>query len=146
MNRIKVGTTEIEVVALRAYAYVNGKSDKFLKIDVSADVADFKALRTLLENTEDTIEYYEEEKLVCSYVGYGKFEALYKGGIYTVEMHKNGVVEQMSALLTANETLTDAIKALELANAQKQETIARLDEQNALLMQCIMEMSEIIYA
>ncbi len=146
MNKIKVGAMEIEVVALRPYAYVNGKSEKFLEIKVSADAEDFETLRELLENTEETIEYYEEEKLVCTYVGYGKFESHYKDGVHIVEMHKNGIVEQMSALLTANETLNEAITALKEANEQKQETIEKLEKQNALLNQCILEMSEIIYA
>ena len=126
MNKIKVGTTEIQVVTLRPYAYVNGKNEKFLKIEVSADVADFGYLRELLENTEETIEYYEDEELKCSYVGYGKFEAQYKEGVYTVEMHKTSIVEQMSALLNANETLS-------LANATLQETTDMLLAQNEIL-------------
>ena len=146
MNKIKVGSTEIEVVALRAYAYVNGKSEKFLKIDVSADVADFEALRTLLENTTENIQYFEDDVLVCEYVGYGKFEMQYKDGTYTVEMHKDGIVEQMSALLTANETLAMAINALDEANAKASVTIAMLEEQNAMLEMCILEMSEKVYA
>lgn len=146
MNKIKVGATEIEAVALRPYAYVNGKSDKFLKIEVSAEVLSFEALRTLLEDTEETIEYYEDEKLICSYVGYSKFEAQYKDGLYSVEMHKTGIVEQMSALLTANETLMDAVNALESANAKANETIEMLEMQNAMLEQCVLEMSEVVYA
>ena len=126
MNKIKVGATEIEVVALRPYAYVNGKNEKFLKIEVSADVADFGYLRELLENTEETIEYYEEGELKCSYVGYGKFEVQYKEDVYTIEMHKTSIVEQMSALLNANETLA-------LANATLQETTGMLIEQNEVL-------------
>lgn len=146
MNKIKVGTTELEVIALRPYAYVNGKSDKFLKIEVSADVASFEALRTLLENTEETIEYHENDALVCEYVGYGTFEVQYKNGVYTVEMHKTGIVDQMSALLTANETLTFAMDALEKANVKANETVEALEAQNAFLESCIIEMSEIVYA
>lgn len=126
MNKIIVGTTEIEVNSLRPYAYVNGKQDKFLKIEVSAEVADFETLREILEDTEENIQYYEDEKLICTYVGYGKFEAKYIDGVYTVEMHKNGIVEQMSALLVANEKLNTA-------NATLQETANSLTEQNYIL-------------
>lgn len=125
MNKIKVGATEIVVLALRPYAYTNG-GEKYLKIDVSADVATFDELRTLLENTTEAIQYFEDDVLVCEYVGYGKFEAQYKDGSYTVEMHKVGIVEQMSALLTANETLA-------LANATLQATANSLTEQNYIL-------------
>lgn len=146
MNKIKVGATEVVVVALRPYAYVNGKNDKYLKIEVSADVADFEYLRNLLENTEEAIEYFEDDKSVCTYVGYGTFEAQYKDGMYTVEMHKKGITDQMSALLNANETLGKAIEALESANEKANETIENLELQNAMLEQCILEMSEKVYA
>lgn len=128
MNKILVGTTEIEVVKLTPYAYSSGKGEKVLQIKVLAENAIFEQLRALLENTEESIKYYEEDTLVCEYVGYGVFEAQYKDGTYNVELHKTSVDEQMSALLVANEKLN-------VANETLQKTAESLTEQNALLVE-----------
>ena len=139
MNKIIVGEKEIEVMQLIPYAYMQGKGEKVLQIKVSASTATFEQLRNTLEDTGETVKYYEDSVLVCEYVGYGKFEAQYANGIYSVELHKTSLDEQMNALMNANEELNSAIAALEDANTA-------LKEQNAMLESCIIEMSETVYA
>ena len=146
MNIIATKGEEIEVISLMPYSYDYGKGEKVLRIEVSAESIGFGELRGLLENNTEPIEYFEGETLVCEYVGYGVFEAQYKDGVYHVELHKASIVEQMTALLTANERLNTALVALDEANGKASATIAMLEEQNAMLMGCIMEMSEIVYA
>lgn len=146
MNTILINNQELEVIKLTPFAYMSGKGEKTLQIKVAADVAGFEVLKGLFEGNEGAIQYYEDETLVCEYVGYSAFECQYAEGVFSVELKKGTLVDQMTALLNANETLSKAINTLELANAQKQETIEKLEGQNDLLMQCIMEMSEIIYA
>lgn len=160
MKKIVIGTTEINVLSLTPYAYMQGKGEKVLQIRISAEGMDFESLRAALEGAEEPVKYYEDDTLLCEYAGYGVFEAQYAAGEYSVELHKVSLEEQMSVLLNANEQLTGAVAALEEARtvleqttetlAAQNETLAAqnetLAEQNALLESCILEMSEIIYA
>ena len=150
MNTVVINNQELEVIKLTPFAYMSGKGEKTLQIKVSADVAGFDVLKGLFEGNENAIKYYEEgeagTELKCEYVGYSAFECQYADGVFNVELKKGTLVDQMTALLNANETLSKAISLLEEANTRKQETIEKLEAQNDLLMQCIMEMSEIIYA
>lgn len=146
MNTILINNQELEVIKLTPFAYMSGKGEKTLQIKVAAEVAGFDALKELFEGNENAIQYKEDDKLVCEYVGYSAFECQYTEGVFSIELKKGTLVDQMTALLNANETLSKAINTLEKANAQKQETIEKLEAQNELLMQCVMEMSEIIYA
>lgn len=146
MNTIVINNQELEVIKLTPYAYMGGKGEKTLQIKVAADVAGFEVLKGLFDGSTDTIKYKEDETLVCEYDGYSHFECRYIDGVFNIELKKGTLVDQVSALLTANERLTMALNALDEANAKKDVTINALEEQNALLMQCVMEMSEIIYA
>lgn len=146
MNKIIVGAVEIEVLKVSAFTYDYGKGEKVLRIEVDDAVASFADLQAALEGATLPIQYFEGDTLKCEYVGYNKFESQYKDGIHKVEMHKATVDEQMSALLVANEKLTEAQAALEKANEQANKTIEMLEEQNTMLEACILEISEIIYA
>ena len=146
MKQIIIGDTGIGIESLTPYVYDSGKGEKVLRIIISAEHIGFGALRDVMENCTEPIQYLEDDVLKCEYVGYGKFEAQYKDGLYHVELHKASIGEQMAALLVANERLTDAQAALERANAQKDEVVEMLLEQNAFLEECILEMSEVVYA
>ena len=146
MNTIVINNQELEVIKLTPYAYMGGKGEKTLQVKVAADVAGFDVLKGLFDGSTDTIKYYEDETLVCEYEGYSSFECRYIDGVFNVELKKGTLVDQVSALLTANEKLSKAINTLEEANAAKDQTITLLAEQNAMLEACILEMSEIIYA
>ena len=146
MNSIVINNQELEVMKLTPYAYMGGKGEKTLQIKVSAEVAGFDVLKELFEDSQDTIKYYEGDTLVCEYDGYSDFECRYIDGVFNIELKKGTLVEQVNTLLTANERLTMALNALDEANATAAATIAMLEEQNAMLEGCILEISEIIYA
>lgn len=126
MKKIVIGNTSIGIESLTPYVYDYGKGEKVLRIDVSAENIGFGRLREALENSAEPIQYFEDDTLVCEYVGYGTFEAQYKAGHYNVELHKRSISEQMSALLIANEKLNTA-------NATLQKTADSLTEQNDIL-------------
>lgn len=126
MKQIIIGDTGIGIESLTPYVYDSGKGEKVLRIIISAEHIGFGALRDVLENCTEPIQYLEDDVLKCEYVGYGKFEAQYKDGLYHVELHKASIGEQMAALLVANERLTEANSAL-------QETAKSLTEQNEIL-------------
>ena len=146
MKKIVIGTTEIEVKSFTpvAYTQAKGEQEKVLRIEVDATVATFEELRAALENAKDPVQYKEDDKLVCEYVGYGAFSALYKNGVYTVELHKKSLVEQITALLVANERLTDANNTLTQAAAALAAQNERLMEQNALHDATLAEVLEVI--
>ena len=146
MNAIVINNQELEVIKLTPYAYMSGKGEKTLQIKVSADAVGFDVLKELLDGSTDTIKYYEDDTLVCEYEGYSDFECQYSNGVFSVELKKGTLVDQVSALLTANERLNMALNALDEANGKAAATIAMLEEQNAMLEACILEISEIIYA
>lgn len=126
MKKIVIGTTEIEVKSLTPFAYSQGKGEKVLRIEVDATVASFEQLRAALENAKNPVQFWDGDAMACEYVGYGVFEAQYKDGVYTVELHKKSLDEQMSALLVANEQLSKA-------NAVLTQTAAALAAQNEVL-------------
>lgn len=146
MKKIVIGTTEIEVKSLTPFAYTQakGEKEKVLRIEVAAEVATFEQLRAALEGATDPVQYKEDDALVCEYAGYGVFSAQYKDGVYTVELHKTSLVEQMSALLVANEKLNKANTAL----TQAAEALAAQNEalaaQNALHDATLAEVLEVI--
>jgi len=144
MKKIVIGTTEIEVKSLTPFAYSQGKGEKVLRIEVDATVATFDQLRAALEGATDPVQFWEDDALACEYVGYGVFEAQYKDGVYTVELHKKSLDEQMSALLVANEKLNQAnatlTKVAEDLTAQNEALIA----QNALHDATLAEVLEVI--
>lgn len=146
MNTIIINNQELEVIKLTPFAYMSGKGEKTLQIKVAAEVAGFDVLKELFEGNESAIQYYEDETLVCEYVGYSSFECQYADGVFSIELKKGTLVDQMTALLNANETLSKAVDTLEKANATANETIELLTAQNAMLEACILEISEIIYA
>lgn len=146
MRAIVINNQELEVMQLTPYAYMGGKGEKTLQIKVAADVAGFDVLKELLDGNTGTIKYYEDETLVCEYNGYSDFECRYIDGVFNIELKKGTLVDQVTALHNANETLSKAVNTLELANAAKDQTITLLTEQNAMLEACILEISEIIYA
>ena len=146
MNAIVINKQELEVLKLTPYAYMSGKGEKTLQIKVSAEVAGFDVLKGLFDGATGTIEYYEDDTLVCEYNGYSDFECRYLDGVFNIELKKGTLVDQVNALLTANERLNMAVNALDEANAAKDQTIAMLTEQNAMLEACILEISEVIYA
>lgn len=146
MNTVVINGQELEVISLAPYAYMGGKGEKTLQIKVAAEVAGFDVLKELFDGVTDSIKYYENEELKCEYNGYSSFECQYANGVFSIELKKGTLVDQVTALHNANETLSKAINTLELANTKKDETIEKLEQQNELLQACIMEMSEIIYA
>ena len=146
MNAIVINNQELEVIKLTPYAYMGGKGEKTLQVQVSADVAGFDTLKELFDGSSDTIKYYEGDTLVCEYEGYSDFECRYSDGVFNIELKKGTLVDQVSTLLTANERLNMALNALDEANGKAAATIAMLEEQNAMLEACILEISEIIYA
>lgn len=144
MKKIVIGTTEIEVKSLTPFAYSQGKGEKVLRIEVDATVATFDQLRAALEGATDPVQFWEDDALACEYVGYGVFEAQYKDGVYTVELHKKSLDEQMSALLVANEKLNQANATLtQTAEALAAQNEALL-EQNALHDATLAEVLEVI--
>ena len=146
MNAIVINNQELEVLKLTPYAYMGGKGEKTLQIKVSSEVAGFDVLKELFDGATDTLKYYEEDTLVCEYDGYSNFECRYLDGVFNIELKKGTLVDQVNALLTANERLNMALNALDEANGKASATIAMLEEQNAMLEACILELSEIIYA
>ena len=144
MYKIIVGTTELEVVDMSTFAYMQGKGEKVLRIKVNADAISFEDLRKLLEGNEEAIAYYEDDKLMCDYVGYGKFESTYADGIHNVELHKASVDAQLNALLNANEKMTKSQAALERANAILTANNEMLVEQNGVLNGTLMELMETV--
>lgn len=144
MKKIIVGSTEIEVKSLTPFAYSQGKGEKVLRIEVDATVANFEQLRAALEGAKDPVQFWEDTTMVCEYVGYGVFEALYKDGVYTVELHKKSLDEQMSALLVANEELTRANATQKQVSAMLLAQNEALAEQNALHDATLAEVLEVI--
>lgn len=144
MKKIVIGKTEIEVKNLTPFAYSQGKGEKVLRIEVDAAVASFDQLRTILEGATDPVQFWDDNTMACEYVGYGVFEAQYKDGVYTVELHKKSLDEQMSALLVANEKLSKAnavlTKTAEALEAQNEALVA----QNALHDATLTEVLEVI--
>lgn len=126
MKRIVVGTTEIEVIKANAFVYEYGRGEKVVIIEVADGVVSFDDMKNLLDGNKEPIQYFDDDTLICEYVGYEKFEGTYANGVYKIELHKAGVSEQMAALLTANEKLNTA-------NATLQETANSLTEQNYIL-------------
>lgn len=144
MKKIVIGDNHIEVKSLTPFAYSQGKGEKVLRIEVDATVATFDQLRTVLEGATAPVQFWEDTTMVCEYVGYGIFEAQYKEGVYTVELHKKSLDEQMSALLVANEKLNKANAALtQTADALAKQN-AHLLEQNALHDATLAEVLEVI--
>jgi len=137
MNIIATKGEELPVISLRPYAYANGKNEKFLKIEVSADSTTFDELRALLEGNTEPIEYYEDDALMCEYNGYSAFDCTYHEGKFTVELHKGTIVSQMSALLNSNETLLTE-------NATLKENNAFLTEQNGMLNMTLTDLLEFV--
>lgn len=153
MNTVELKNQELEVMQLTPFAYMSGKGEKVLQIKVAADVAGFDVLKELFDGYTGTIKYLEDNELKCEYNGYSVFECTYANGVFEIELKKGTLVEQVTALHNANETLSKAVNTLELANAMliksnaaQAETIELLAEQNAMLEGCILEMSEVIYA
>ena len=153
MNAIVINNQELEVMQLTPYAYMGGKGEKVLQIKVSEDVAGFGVLKELFNGYTGAIQYLEDNEFKCEYNGYSSFECTYANGIFEIELKKGTLVEQVTSLHNANETLSKAVNTLELANAMliesnaaQAETIELLAEQNAMLEECILEMSEVIYA
>ena len=144
MKKIVIGTTQIEVKSLTPFAYSQGKGEKVLRIEVDATVATFEQLRATLENAKDPVQYKEGDALVCEYVGYGVFEALYKDGVYNVELHKKSLDEQMSALLVANEELTKANDTQKQVSEMLLAQNETLTKQNATLDKTLAEVLEVI--
>lgn len=146
MNTVVINNQELEVIQLTPFAYMGGKGEKVLQIKVAEDVAGFAVLKELFEGNEDAIKYYEGEELKCEYVGYSAFECTYANGVFDIELKKGTLVDQVNALLTANERLNMALNALDEANGKNSATIEMLETQNAMLEACILEMSEKVYA
>lgn len=133
MNIIATKGEELRVISLRPYAYANGKNEKYLKIEVSADNTTFDELRALLEGNEEPIEYYEDDQLMSEYNGYSGFDCTYHEGVFVVELHKGTIVSQMNALLVSNEKLLKANALLEASNQALTENNTFLTEQNNML-------------
>lgn len=146
MNTVVINNQELEVIKLTPYAYMGGKGEKTLQIKVAAEVAGFDVLKELFDGATDAVKYYEDDELKCEYNGYSDFECQYANGVFSIELKKGTLVDQVGALHTANEQLTKAIKTLETANTVQADTIELLESQNAMLEACILEISEIIYA
>lgn len=160
MKAIVINNQELEVIQLTPFAYMSGKGEKVLQIKVAEEVAGFNVLKELLDGNTGAIKYYEGEAFKCEYNGYSVFECTYANGVFDIELKKGTLVDQVTALHNANETLSKAVNTLELANAALAEsnaalaesneaqaaTIELLAEQNAMLEECILEMSEVIYA
>lgn len=146
MEKIIIGETAIEVLSLSAYTYDYGRGEKVLRIEVDETAASFEELKAVLNGNEEPIQYFEDDALKCEYVGYTEFECQYANGVFKIEIKKGALVDQVNALLTANERLNMALSALDEANGKASATIAMLEEQNAMLEACILEISEIVYA
>lgn len=144
MKKIVIGTTTIEVKSLTPFAYSQGKGEKVLRIEVDATVASFEQLRTTLEGAADPVQFWDGDAMACEYVGYGVFEAQYKDGVYTVELHKKSLDEQMSALLVANEKLNKANAVLTQTAEALAAQNAALAEQNGLHDATLAEVLEVI--
>lgn len=106
MKKIVIGTVEIEVQKLEPYSYDYGRGEKVLRITVDENTVSFEDLKSVLNGSEDPIQYFEDDKKKCEYVGYNKFTAQYKDGTYKVELHLAGMESQMVLLLASNERIT----------------------------------------
>lgn len=146
MNTVELKNQELEVISLTPFAYMGGKGEKTLQIKVSEDVAGFDVLKELFNGYTGAIKYLEDTEVKCEYNGYSAFECTYANGVFEIELKKGTLVEQVTALHNANETLGRAVNTLEKANAVQADTITLLTDQNAMLEACILEISEIIYA
>lgn len=144
MNIIATKGEELQVISLRPYAYANGKNEKYLKIEVSANNTTFDELRALLEGNEEPIEYYEDDKLMSEYNGYSGFDCTYREGVFVVELHKGTIVSQMNALLVSNEKLLKANALLEDSNETLTANNATLTEQNAVLSATLTDLLTVV--
>lgn len=143
MKTILIGSTEIAVISCEPYTYSNGRGEKVVRFKVAAENATFDDLKTVLENNNQSIQYREDDNLVCEYIGYGGFEAQYSNGVYTIEMHKASIDDQMNALLNANERLLKANDALQQTSDMLVAQNEILAEQNTMLEFTMAELMEV---
>lgn len=127
MKKIIVGETAIEVLSLSAYTYDYGRGEKVLRIEVDETAASFEELKAVLNGNEEPIQYFEDDALKCEYVGYNAFEALYKDGVYKVELHLASVESQMVMLLSSNERITAENARITAENAGLKEQIKNIN-------------------
>jgi len=144
MNIIATKGEELEVISLVPYAYTNGKSEKFLRVKVSAENTTFDELRALFEGNEDPIEYYEDDALKCEYNGYSSFDCTYHEGVFTVELQKGTLTTQINALLVSNEKLLTANAKLEESNKLLTESNELVVGQNELLNATLTDLLEFV--
>lgn len=146
MNTVVINNQELEVISLTPYAYMGGKGEKTLQVKVAAEVAGFEVLKELFDGNTGAIKYYENDELKCEYNGYSAFECQYANEVFSIELKKGTLVDQVTALHNANETLSKAVNTLEEANAVLTASNEALAEANAMLEGCVLELSEIVYA
>lgn len=132
MKKIVIGATEIEVLDFKAFSPDYGRGEKYLKFEVDASVTPFDVLKTALDRNEMPVQYFEDDVLKCEYVGYGVFKSQYENGKHKVDLHMNSIVQQMDALLLANEKLNDANTKLQMASDMLAEQNTILSEQNTM--------------
>ncbi len=133
MKKVVIGVTEIEVLSLSAYVYDGGRGEKVLRIEVDENTASFEDLKSALNGIEEPIQYFEDDALKCEYVGYNKFEAQYKDGVYKVELRMASVETQMVLLMASNERMTAENAQIKAENVALAGAVAGLQQENAEL-------------
>lgn len=122
MKKIIFGNKELPVINVYPYMYTNGKV--VLRVSASEENVTEADLKLLQANT-DVIDYYELEneewvkKITYENYTSGEYVSSYKDGVYSAEVTRIGETEKK---------------------------VAELEEQNAMLTECVLEMSEVIYA
>lgn len=122
MKKIIFGNNELPVINVYPYMYTNGKV--VLRVSASEENVTEADLKLLQANT-DVIDYYELEneewvkKITYENYTSGEYVSSYKDGVYSAEVTRIGETEKK---------------------------VAELEEQNAMLTECVLEMSEVIYA
>lgn len=141
MKKIKVGAVEIEVISLEPYVPSYGRGEKMLLIEAAKTVP-FQLLQETLDGTQEPIQYFEDEELVCEYAGYNSFEASYSDGKFTVTLRMATIQEQIVAALNAQERLTresislnNSLAVLSEENVSLRNEVQHLIEENASLME-----------
>ena len=130
MKKIIVGERQIEVEACYAFVKDYGRGEKVLLIKASKEKISLAELGEILDGDTSQIDYYEDDKLMCCYVGYDSYEVLLRDGTYSIEMHKAGLDDRMDALLVNNERLSAYAGEIKTENLNLAKAVVAVKEEN----------------
>lgn len=136
MKKIIVGTKELEVLDCYPFEYTNGKRE--LRVKLLQSKMDILELHSLFKENEESITYVEDDVTKGVYVGY-KSSA-------KIELAEEEEVLVYNAVIPCVLEVERQVLELQKANKSLKEDIIVLTENNAMLTECVLEMSEAVYA